>query len=116
MIIHWDFVKKKTLWSYEDLTGPFGGVDRHSCRVSPALDPPGRSSTPGLCAGKTVRHLCGGGYDALAKLAAADPPELEAAMNAYYHSLGKRPTDFKAVVQLAPLIGGARSLPQVVEA
>jgi len=66
--------------------------------------------------GKTVRHLCGGGYDTLAKLATAELPELEAAMNAYYHSLDKRPTDFKAAVPLAPLIGGARSLPQVVEA
>lgn len=65
--------------------------------------------------GKTVRHLCGGGYDTLAKLASADCEAMEAAMNAYYYSLGKRPQDFKAVVQLGPLIGGAKRLPRVVE-
>jgi hypothetical protein len=65
--------------------------------------------------GKTVRHLCGGGYDTLAKLASADCEEMEAAMNAYYSSVDKRPQDFKAVVQLGPLIGGAKRLPRVVE-
>jgi hypothetical protein len=65
--------------------------------------------------GKTVRHLCGGGYDTLAKLAHADLPEMEAAMSAYYYSLEKHPKDFKAVIQLAPLVGAARRLPQVVE-
>lgn len=65
--------------------------------------------------GKTVRHLCGGGYDTLAKLATADLQEMEAAMSAYYQRLGKRSADFKAVVQLGPLVGGARCLPQIVE-
>ncbi|HRW09861.1 MAG TPA: hypothetical protein P5121_32390 [Caldilineaceae bacterium] len=65
--------------------------------------------------GKTVRHLCGGGYDTLDKLATADLQEMEAAMNAYYCSLDKRPQDFKAVVQLGPLIGGAKCLPRIVE-
>lgn len=66
--------------------------------------------------GKTVRHLCGGGYDMLAKLATADLQEMEAAMSAYYQTLGKRSADFKAVVPLGALIGGARSLPKIVEA
>ncbi|MEZ4657014.1 MAG: DUF4332 domain-containing protein [Caldilineaceae bacterium] len=66
--------------------------------------------------GKTVQHLCGGGYDTLAKLAAADLPEMEVHMRAYYQTLGKRFADFRSVVQLASLVGGARILPAVVEA
>lgn len=65
--------------------------------------------------GKTVRHLCGGGYDTLAKLADADLKEMEAAMSLYYQALGKQAKDFRAVMQLAPLVGGARILPAVVE-
>ena len=65
--------------------------------------------------GKTVRHLCGGGYDTLAKLANADLQEMEAAMSVYYQTLGKRFADFKSVLPLAPLVGGARLLPKIVE-
>lgn len=65
--------------------------------------------------GKTVKHLCGGGYDTLAKIAAADAAEMEAAMGAYYRTLGKTPADFRAVIPLAWMIGGARILPRVVE-
>ncbi|MEZ4712946.1 MAG: DUF4332 domain-containing protein [Caldilineaceae bacterium] len=66
--------------------------------------------------GKTVQHLYGGGYDTLAKLAAAELPEMEVNMSAYYQTLGKRYADFQSVVQLASLAGGARILPPVVEA
>lgn len=64
--------------------------------------------------GKTVRHLCGGGYDTLAKLASADLQEMEAAMSVYYQTVGKRFADYKSMVPLAPLVGGARSLPKIV--
>ncbi len=65
--------------------------------------------------GKTVRHLCGGGYDTLNKIARADFGEMERAMEAYYQSLGKSLADFKAVIPLGWMIGGARILPIVVE-
>jgi hypothetical protein len=65
--------------------------------------------------GKTVKHLCGGGYDTLDKIARADAAEMEAAMEAYYRTLGKTPADFKAVIPLTWMIGGARILPRVVE-
>lgn len=65
--------------------------------------------------GKTVRHLCGAGYDTLDKLANADLAEMTAAMHAYFGAQGKQFTDYKAVIQLAALIGGAQRLPRVVE-
>ncbi len=65
--------------------------------------------------GKTVKHLCGGGYDSLERIANADLAEMEEKMDAYYRTLGKTLTDFKAVIPLAWMIGGARILPQVVE-
>lgn len=65
--------------------------------------------------GKTVKHLCGGGYDTLDKIANANAAEMEAAMEAYYRTLGKTLADFKAVIPLAWMIGGARILPRVVE-
>jgi len=64
--------------------------------------------------GKTVKHLCGGGYDTLAKIAGADPAEMEERMGAYYATLGRSPADFKAVIPLAWIIGGAGILPRVV--
>ena len=65
--------------------------------------------------GKTVRHLCGGGYDMVAKLANADLQEMEVTMDAYYHTLGKELADFKSVIPLAPLIHWARILPGIFE-
>jgi hypothetical protein len=65
--------------------------------------------------GKTVRHLCGGGYDTLDKIAGADLGEMEHVMKAYYQRLGKSLADFKAVIPLRWMIGGARILPRVVE-
>lgn len=64
---------------------------------------------------KTARHLCGGGYDTLDKLASADLQEMEAAMRRYYEALGKRFEDFRAVVPLQSFVGGARILPRIVE-
>lgn len=66
--------------------------------------------------GKTIKHLCGGGYDRLDKLAGTDLERMEADMTAYYVSLGKRFSDFKAIIPLDWMIGGARVLPNVVEA
>lgn len=65
--------------------------------------------------GKTVMHLCGGGYDRLAKIADADLGKMEADMEAYYHTMGKKLADFKAVIPLDWMIGGARILPKVME-
>ncbi len=64
--------------------------------------------------GKTVRHLCGGGYDTLEKIADADAAEMEAKMDTYYRTLGKTAADFKAVIPLAWMVGGANTVPQVV--
>lgn len=66
--------------------------------------------------GKTVMHLCGGGYNTLDKIANADLGEMERAMDAYYKTLGKSLADFKAVIPLGWMIGGARILPRVVKA
>jgi len=64
--------------------------------------------------GKTVKHLCGGGYDTLDKIANADPAEMEAKMGAYYATLGKTSNDFRAVIPLSWMIGGAKILPKVI--
>jgi hypothetical protein len=64
--------------------------------------------------GKTVKHLCGGGYDTLEKLANADLAEMEEAMAAYYRTLGKTFADFEAVIPLSWMIGGAKILPRVI--
>jgi hypothetical protein len=66
--------------------------------------------------GKSVLHLCGGGYNTLDKIARAEVGEMEKAMDVYYRTLGKSLADFKAVIPLAWMIGGARILPRVVEA
>ena len=65
--------------------------------------------------GKTVKHLCGGGYDDLEKIANADLEKMEKAMDAYYKTIGKSLVDFKSVVPLPWMIGGAKILPRVVE-
>ncbi len=65
--------------------------------------------------GKTVKHLCGGGYDSLEKIAAADITGMNENMEAYYHTLGKTSADFSSVIPLGWMIGGARILPRVVK-
>lgn len=65
--------------------------------------------------GKTVKHLCGGGYDTLDKIASANLNRMEAEMAAYYRTIGKRLADFKSVIPLPWMIGGAKILPKVVE-
>jgi hypothetical protein len=65
--------------------------------------------------GRTVRHLCGAGYDTLDKLAQADLDKMEQKMAAYYATLGKTLRDFAAVIPLRWMIGGARTVPKVVE-
>jgi hypothetical protein len=65
--------------------------------------------------GKTVGHLCGGGFDTLDKLAAADMLKMEVKMEAYYKILGKSLSDFKAVIPLAWMVGGAKILPRVIK-
>lgn len=65
--------------------------------------------------GNTVKHLCGGGYDSLGKIAAASLAEMEEKMDAYYRTLGKSLADFRSVIPLSWMIGGAKILPRVVE-
>ena len=64
--------------------------------------------------GKTVQHLCGGGYDSLDRIANADLAEMEEKMGAYYQTLGKSLADFRSVIPLSWMIGGAKILPRVV--
>jgi hypothetical protein len=65
--------------------------------------------------GKTILHLCGGGYDTLDKIANANLEEMEKAMDAYYRTLGKSLANFQAVIPLTWIIGGAQILPRVVD-
>ncbi len=65
--------------------------------------------------GKTVKHLCAGGYDNLEKIANADLEKMEKEMDAYYKTIGKSLANFKLVVPLPWMIGGAKILPRVVE-
>jgi hypothetical protein len=65
--------------------------------------------------GKTVKHLCGGGYDSVEKIASANLAEMEEKMDAYYQTLGKSLADFKSVIPLSWMIGGAQILPRVVK-
>jgi hypothetical protein len=59
--------------------------------------------------------LCGGGYNRLGKIASADLRTMEEEMDAYYRTIGKSLADFKSVIPLQWMIGGARVLPRVVE-
>jgi hypothetical protein len=65
--------------------------------------------------GKTVKHLCGGGYDTLDKIADAELLKMEEDMTAYYRTIGKKFSDFKAVIPLDWMIGGAKILPRLIE-
>ena len=65
--------------------------------------------------GKTVKHLCGGGYDTLDKLANAHLEKMADDMKVYYKSIGKDFSDFKAAIPLDWMVGGAKVLPRVVE-
>lgn len=64
--------------------------------------------------GKTVKHLCGGGYDTLDKIACANLPEMEKKMDAYYRTLGKSLADFRSVIPLSWVMGGAQILPRAI--
>jgi hypothetical protein len=64
--------------------------------------------------GKTVRHLNGGGYNTLEKLASADQATMEERMDAYFRSIGKSLADFKSVIPLAWMVGGAKILPRLL--
>ena len=65
--------------------------------------------------GKTIKHLCGGGYDSLDKLANAEIATITADMELFYQSIGKSLSDFQAVIPLDWMIGGARVLPRVIK-
>ena len=65
--------------------------------------------------GKTIMHLSGGGYNTLNQLENAEIMEMEADMTAYYESIGKSFADFKAVIPLDWMIGGAKILSKIIE-
>ena len=65
--------------------------------------------------GKTVKHLCGGGYDTLDKIAGAELVRMEKKMETYYRTLGKSLADYRSVIPLSWMIGGAQVLPRVVQ-
>lgn len=65
--------------------------------------------------GKSVKYLCEGGYDTLAKLAAADLPKMEAGLERYFETQGKSLANYRSVLPLRWMIGGAKILPRVVE-
>jgi hypothetical protein len=44
-----------------------------------------------------------------------EPKKMEADMTAYYATIGKGFSDFKTVIPLDWMIGGARTLPRLVE-
>jgi hypothetical protein len=65
--------------------------------------------------GQTVKHLCGGGYNTLDKIANANLTEMEKKMEAYYRTLGKSLADYRSVIPLSWMIGGAQILPRIVQ-
>ena len=65
--------------------------------------------------GKTIKHLCEGGYNTLDKIANANMQKMEKDMTVYYETLGKSFSDFKNVIPLDWMIGGAKVLPKIVE-
>ena len=65
--------------------------------------------------GKTIMHLSGGGYNTLNKLENAEIKIMEADMTAYYESIGKSFADYKSVIPLDWMIGGAKILPKIIE-
>jgi len=65
--------------------------------------------------GKTIKHLCGGGYNTLNKLENAEIMKMEADMTAYYESIGKSFADFKIVIPLDWMIGGAKILSKIID-
>jgi hypothetical protein len=64
--------------------------------------------------GKTVKHLCGGGYNTLERITNAEIGEMEEKMDAYYLMLGKSLADFRSVIPLPWMIGGAQILPRIL--
>jgi hypothetical protein len=64
--------------------------------------------------GNTVKHLFGAGYDTLEKIANADKNKMYQDMTAYFSTTGKNFDQFKAVIPLDWMIGGARVLPRII--
>jgi hypothetical protein len=122
-MIDWNGVKKQRIRSNLDLLEG-GRTDAGRRRLAGATGIPADSilalvhradiSRLAHVRGKTVMHLCAGGYDTLEKLAAANLAEVEERMEAHYRTLGKSSADFRAVISLSWMIGGARLLPRVV--
>jgi hypothetical protein len=62
--------------------------------------------------GKTVRYLCGAGYDSLSRIATADLSQFHRDMDAFMmQTQGKPWQNFKAVIPLEDLVRWAQALP-----
>lgn len=65
---------------------------------------------------KTILPLCGAGYDTLAKIAAADLPQMESDLEVYFQRMQGKPwKNYKAVIVLKGLVAGACALPVLVK-
>jgi hypothetical protein len=65
---------------------------------------------------KTILPVCGAGYDTLAKLAAANPAQMEYDMETYFErTQGKPWKNYKAVIALRLLVSCAKALPLIME-
>jgi len=64
---------------------------------------------------KTIKHLCGGGYNTLDKIVSADISKMEEAMTVYFAKAGKCFSNFKVVIPLDWMIGGAKVIPKILE-
>jgi hypothetical protein len=65
---------------------------------------------------KTILPVCGAGYDTLAKIAAADPSQMESDLDVYFQrTQGKPWQNYKAVIVLRGLITGAQAMPVIME-
>jgi hypothetical protein len=65
---------------------------------------------------KTILPMIGAGYDTLAKIAAADQPQMESGMETYFRKKqGKSWENYKSVIVLKLLVTWARALPVIVD-
>lgn len=65
---------------------------------------------------KTILPVCGAGYDSLAKIAAADPAQMETDLDLYFRRTRGRPWEnYKSVILVQGLVAGALVLPVIVQ-
>lgn len=65
---------------------------------------------------KTILPMCGAGYDTLARIAAANPAQMESDLETYFRrTQGKSWKNYKAVIVLKLLVTGAHALPVIMK-